>query len=264
MDRLCESNCISAYKSCHIILQAPYGYGKTHGYTRIIRTPPQPLLIGATDTLKTAAQSSSPPMSLSDITLNDLKASLRQQIRYHCRLNHVAAHTAMWTLGMEDFADTGKDWLVEKAQEFLGLDLDQDDLVNQVVAEYDKLDTGDEKATEDEEEDNALDILNHMYLDGAKLMNLVRIRKTMKKKTPSFIMKELDDVLMDEMKISRNLTKWPCESFWTVGEPGNRLQLSPIIRSIAKAISPDCKAPHTSCFVRRDKCEAKGDGECRE
>lgn len=212
--------------------------------------------MGATDTLKTVAQSSSPPMSLSDITLNDLKASLRQQIRYHCRLNHVAAHTAMWTLGMEDFADIGKDWLVEKTQEFLGLDLDQEDLLNEVLAEY-------EKATEGEEEDNALDILNHMYLEGAKLMNLVKMHKTTKKRTPSFIMKQLDDVLLDEMKISKNLTKWPCESFWTVGEPGNRLELSPIIRSIAKAMSPNCEAPHTSCGVKRDRCEAKGDGECK-
>jgi hypothetical protein len=31
--------------------------------------------------------------------LKDLKAALRQQIRYHCRLNHISAHTALWTIG---------------------------------------------------------------------------------------------------------------------------------------------------------------------
>jgi hypothetical protein len=82
--------------------QAPYGYGKTHGYTRIISVVPQPLLMGATDTLKAAVESLSSlstPVSKNDITLNDLKAALRQQVRYTCRLNHIAAHTAIWSVG---------------------------------------------------------------------------------------------------------------------------------------------------------------------
>jgi hypothetical protein len=85
---------------------APYGYGKTHGYTRMIRVVPQPLLVGATDSLlaavkEMAAQSSSSSAAVGDITVEDIKASLRQQIRYHCRLNHISAHTALWTIGEE-------------------------------------------------------------------------------------------------------------------------------------------------------------------
>jgi hypothetical protein len=74
---------------------APYGYGKTHGWTRLIRIVPQPLLVGATDTLHWSFQFE----NQTRVTFNDVKAALRQQIRYHCRLNHIAAHTAIWTVG---------------------------------------------------------------------------------------------------------------------------------------------------------------------
>jgi hypothetical protein len=77
---------------------APYGYGKTHGYTRLIRVVPQPLLVGATDTL-IAAIDEVYDNGAKHVTLDDIKASVRQQIRYHCRLNHVSAHTALWTIG---------------------------------------------------------------------------------------------------------------------------------------------------------------------
>jgi len=242
---------------------APYGYGKTHGYTRIIRVVPQPLFLGVTDTLKAAIQSSS--MSLNDITLNDLKAALRQQIRYHCRLNHIAGHTAMWTIGIKDFAITGKDMLVESAQEFFGLDSKQENLINEVIAEYNKLNDIEKSNRGAIEKDDSLVELGSMYKEGARLASLLQ-RKEGKLKTKKKTidkLKILDDVLLDEMKLSNDLTKWPCESFWTVGEPDNRLELSPVIRSIAKAMSPNCTAPYTSCFVKKDKCEARGDGECK-
>jgi hypothetical protein len=78
----------------------PYGYGKTHGYTRLIRVVPQPLLVGATDSLLAASKEMERNGDeKQSLTLEDVKGSLRQQIRYHCRLNHVSAHTALWTIG---------------------------------------------------------------------------------------------------------------------------------------------------------------------
>ena len=81
----------------------PYGYGKSHGYTRLIRIVPQPLLVGATDTLlgSVVEDNGKDATSHHGINLQDLKAALRQQIRYHCRLNHISAHTAIWTLGKD-------------------------------------------------------------------------------------------------------------------------------------------------------------------
>lgn len=261
------------------LFQAPYGYGKTHGYTRIIRIVPQPLLLGATDTLKAALQSS-PSLSLSDVTLNDLKAALRQQIRYHCRLNHIAAHTAMWTIGVEDVEEMGTTWLVETAQNFFGLDIGQDGFLDKVYAKYegaapddddDKSNQGHREAGEEDDDDDDIGEahFDHMVAEGSRVMSLVQkqanaIGKEAKAKyDTNDIFKILDDVLLDEMRISKNLTAWPCESFWSVGEPENRLEISPVIQSISRAMSPNCTAPYTSCFVKKDKCEAKGDGKCK-
>lgn len=226
--------------------QAPYGYGKTHGYTRIVRIVPQPLLLGATNTLK-AALESTPSLSLNDVTLNDLKASLRQQVRYHCRLNHVAAHTAMWTIGVEDFAERKMPALVEDARSFFGLTGNKNDLIHKVNSEYENLSLDDRSTA-----------LHKMVSEGSRLMSHLQTKNSTKS-----LLKILDGVLLDEMRISKNLTAWPCESFWTVGEPGKRLELSPLIRSISKSLSPNCSAPYTSCFVKKDKCEAQGDGECK-
>lgn len=255
-------HCRSNKSNFALHFQAPYGYGKTHGYTRIVRIVPQPLLLGATNTLK-AALESMPSLSLNDISLNDLKASLRQQVRYHCRLNHIAAHTAMWTIGVEDFAEMEMPYLVESAQSFFGLDMDQDDLFHKVNSDYENDSLDDEKSNQDangkeEDDSDRLTALNKKISEGSRLMS------RLKAKNPVVdLLKVLDDVLLDEMRISKNLTAWPCESFWTVGEPENRLEISPLISSISKSLSPNCSAPYTSCFVKKDKCEAQGDGECK-
>eukprot|EP00539_Tryblionella_compressa_P018495 CAMPEP_0178876318 /NCGR_PEP_ID=MMETSP0747-20121128/10230_1 /TAXON_ID=913974 /ORGANISM="Nitzschia punctata, Strain CCMP561" /LENGTH=120 /DNA_ID=CAMNT_0020543865 /DNA_START=121 /DNA_END=486 /DNA_ORIENTATION=- len=109
----------------------------------------------------------------------------------------------------------------------------------------------------DNYEENSISQLADMYSKGALLLSIVQSKSQEKD-----VLRILDDVLLDEMKLSKNLTAWPCESFWTVGEPGNRLQLSPVISRISKAMSPNCSANFTSCFVKRDKCEFNGDGKC--
>jgi hypothetical protein len=73
----------------------------------------------------------------------------------------------------------------------------------------------------------------------------------------------LDQVLLEELKKTKNMTVWPCPSFWAAGDESDPLKLSPITRRLARALSPDCDAPFASCFVPRDKCEGKGDGLCK-
>ena len=252
------------------LFQAPYGYGKTHGYTRIIRIVPQPLLLGATDTLKAALQLSSSPsgeLSFEDITLNDLKAALRQQVRYHCRLNHIAAHTALWTIGVQEFTAIGRELLVQKAREFFRLDSKQEDLLSRINTQYES----EHGVIEEEGHDKEQLELNSLYAEGSRLLNLIQRKTKLNERKPKSktrnrtndVLKILDDVLLDEMRLSKNLTAWPCESFWTVGEPGSRVELSPIVQTISRAMSPNCSAPYTSCFVEKDKCEARGDGKCK-
>jgi hypothetical protein len=147
---------------------------------------------------------------------------------------------------LEDISAMPREELIEYVQDFLVLEGAEDD-IDKVTAYYD--------TTNDD--DNTLSQLDAMYATGASLLSLLQIQNA------GDIRKMLDEVLLDEMKISKNLTTWPCESFWTVGEPEDRLRISPIIQRIAKAMSPDCDAPFTSCFVNRDKCEFNGDGVCK-
>jgi hypothetical protein len=223
------------------------------GWTRIIRVVPDPLLLGVTNTLQSSFQ---PGESIKDISLNDLKANLRQQIRYHCRLSHIAAHTAVWTTTVEEIANDSVDDLIDHIQEFLGLD--QDNFMDEIMEEAE---TGEAAMVPPEDDlrppEDVYGLYSAMASFGASMMTSVQSMNS------ADILKTLDEVLLDELRISKNLTAWPCESFWTVGEPNDRLKISPIISRNARAASPNCTAPFTSCFVKRDKCEAKGDGECK-
>ena len=73
--------------------------------------------------------------TLDSITLEVIKASLRQQIRYHCRLSHVAAHTALWSISLEEFFAYSIDELIEQIQIFLGLD--KDDIFEEIAEKED-------------------------------------------------------------------------------------------------------------------------------
>jgi hypothetical protein len=241
---------------------APYGYGKTHGLTRIIRIVPEPFVMGATDTLLKSAslvqqdqQQSGESVSVRDgsITLQDLKTALRQQIRFHCRLSHVSAHTALWTIPSHQLTDITMTELVSQIQSFLGLAPHQEDEENQ--------NDGFTKRITTSIEDMGAQF--QRILDaGASLLTNLQSLSDPAAKNMDHLYHVLDQVLWDDMKRSQNLTAWPCESFWTVGDTNAPLGLSPITTRIAAAMSPNCSAPFTSCFVKRDKCEAMGDGLC--
>jgi len=215
---------------------SPYGYGKTHGWTKIIRVVPEPIMLGAVDSLlEHYPEPSIPP-------LDDIKASLRQQIRYHCRLNHIAAHTSLLTLSWNEISELGLKELIEKVESFLDLEHGEG---NSLDKELDSLTS--------ERDKSVSDVANRIFkmvngVEGIDFMSYSSIT---------------NDVIKDEMALSKDLTAWPCQSFWTVGEESDRLKLSPAISAIAKAISPDCDSTMNECFVKRDKCEAKGDGECK-
>ena len=218
------------------------------GWTRIIRIVPQPLLLETTATIQAALEAGE---MLESITVDDIKASLRQQIRYHCRLSHVAAHTALWSIDLETLVDMSLEDLIEQIQAFLGLESEN------ILGEMEEKENG--KAEDDlVPPGNRESLVFAMASYGASMLTHAQIS------IQRNILKELDNVLLEEMRISKNLTAWPCESFWTVGDPSkDPLDFSPVVRRIAESMSPDCTAAFTSCFVKRDLCEAKGDGPCK-
>lgn len=202
----------------------PYGYGKTHGLTKVIRIIPQPLVLQVTDALQSLLQHGE---THSIITLDDLKAALRQILRFHCRISHLAAHTALLSVNTTD------DMASSSLYSFLGV----------------------QPPPQQEEEDDDDD---HESLYEAHAAYGTQILTHVQEVSRVNVMAVLDQVLLDELKLSKNLTIWPCPSFWSVAP----IIISPLVQRLAKALSPDCEDPYAKCWVERDKCEAAGDAVC--
>jgi hypothetical protein len=220
----------------------PYGYGKTHGLTKLVRLVPQPLTLEVTDALQTILE---PGESHKNITLQDLKAATRQILRFHCRISHVSAHTATLSIPFMDLLSDPRE-TTQAIQSFLapgdtfGEKGTDDERITESVAD------DDQAGLFDAEEKYGTQILT--YIQSVSHVNVNEI---------------LDQVLLEELKKTKNMTQWPCPSFWAAGDEPDPLKLSPITMRLARALSPDCGAPFASCFVPRDKCEEKGDGLCK-
>ena len=218
----------------------PYGYGKTHGLTKVLRLVPQPLVLEVTDALQALLE---PGETHAIITLDDVKVAQRQIIRFHCRLSHLGAHTALLSVGFMDMlAAPGE--ILHNLQSFL---------VPKDIPEKHDGDDDLQFAPDDDQEG----LFQAQEVWGSNILTHLQ------SVSQQDVNKVLDQVLLDEMKLSKNLTAWPCQSFWTAGEAPDPTKLSPLTQRLARALSPDCDDPYASCFVKRDKCEAKGDGLCK-
>lgn len=220
----------------------PYGYGKSHGLTKIVKLMPQPTLLQVVDALQASALNTK--QRTQDITLQDLQVGLLQIMRFHCRLSHVAAHTASLTMdratlvNATQLALTLRDYMApptHKANVGGGGD-DEDDNV----------------ATDDDE----FRVWFQQESVGASV--LTRLSEDV---AGSDLLALLGGVMQAEMARTQDMSVWPCPSFWDAPTP---LQLSPITRELAKALSPDCSDPYVKCFVKKDKCEAAADPVCKK
>jgi hypothetical protein len=183
--------------------------------------------------------------------LADLKAAMRQLVRFHCRLSHVAAHTAISTIALNDVIQS-PDQVVNKLKLFLDVSQQQQNLSNGRIRKVSVV---------------------HQRLKGSRedipaTLRLLRSASTSFLSEISVATNEedlfqiLSNVLADELFSTKNLTDWPCQSFWSAGEPSDPYNLSPDVRRIAAFLSPNCSAPLSNCWVRRDLCESKADGPC--
>ena len=212
----------------------PYGYGKTHGFTKIIRLSVSPLMTHGADLMGSGDHS---------VAIQDLKQVARQLVRWHCRLSHVAAHTALLTITFDNMIsqawDTG-----EQIRDFLKLSPKRngEQLTDDGFLEVDEL--------------------------VAQLENVMkRITKILAKASDSEFPQPIEDVIhnviQDELDKTNNLKKWPCLSFWSVGDEPNPETLTPLATHLAKSFSPNCTAEFTQCGVPKDRCEERGDAKCK-
>jgi hypothetical protein len=215
----------------------PYGYGKSHGWTKIIRIMHSPLLIETIESL----QSSDETLSLEDIVHSPsliISQGMRQVIRFHCRISHVAAHTFMYNL-----------------------DLSSDQFRNQVskAIAYVTAEPGHHPKGSDFRHIDRMENVD-AYLDKTLSAPLSNTAMQLNNIVSDKELKQLEQVLTDELDSTDNLSKWPCKSLWDLD--GLEKDGSDIVSKNAKRLSPDCNAPYTSCFVKRDLCEMKGDALC--
>ena len=271
----------------------PYGYGKTHGYTKIIRLIPEPLLLEVTDAITAILR---PGETHELVTLTDVQQVLRQVLRYHCRLNHLSAHTAILSIKFMDlFADPIG--ITQQIRAFLypsslqralaTSEQQQKQLLRNKQGKDTALDAGEEGSTTDDDqsvaagEGMALDAEQSIDDDQGSLMDSElaygsQILTSIQQKHVDHhgrsdvtvgrtLLDILDATLVDEFRITKDMSQWPCLSFWdTTSATTNDTPttMSDVVQRLAQKLSPDCNDPYNNCFVRRDQCEFVGDAEC--
>ncbi|KAL3778789.1 hypothetical protein ACHAW5_006755 [Stephanodiscus triporus] len=164
-------------------------------------------------------------------------------MRWHCRLSHVSAHTAMVTLSLED--------VLRDPKTALGRVLA---FVRREDWEWEGRGGGggDEsrQSPEGGEETRAADDLIVVDRGGFLLCRCA---------------------FAGEMDRSSNLTSWPCPSFWegvdgigggSDNDDGD--DQTRVIRRISGEMVPNCidNDPFARCTVNKDRCEVKGDAKC--
>ena len=232
-----------------------YGYGKSHGFTKIIRIMHSPLLVETAESLQSNDQS----ISLNDIirttgttgtSTSSASASvsslmvqgMKQVVRYHCRLSHVAAHTFMFNvdLSSDQFRNQVSEaitHIVAKAgHQFDGTDAQVKDRMKKVDVYLDKM----------------LSVPISLSDTATRLMEAISNKE----------IQELKQVLQEELNSTNGLSKWPCKSLWDLDGIAEK-DSENILSKSAMRLAPDCNAPFTSCFVKKDTCEMMGDAKCK-
>ena len=155
----------------------PYGYGKNHGWTRIVRVALP---------LRHALADLPPPRAGGPRDAAAAAAALRQLVRWHCRVSHVAAHTALLTVHARGVVAAPRTEL-EALLTFIGVKVTPDAL--------------------DDEERRGLGELRAAVERAAALADAA----------PSTDAALLEHALRDELTATRTLRKWPCQSLWVEG-----------------------------------------------
>ena len=251
---------LHAFWTTHV---PPYGYGKTHGLTKIIRLEPHPLLLQVADVV--AAQEEQADHSLLSSTNTDASSSydsslwnmtLRQIARFHCRMSHVSAHTALLTLNVT----TPQERIVQQLTSFLFPTTTTTTLEDPSIMTAASITSS--------WKERFPEIVKQQYAQATRVLRQ-HPNNNKHSSMPVVVLDQLADVLAQELTLSKNMTIWPCPSFWLSTTTSNNnihnpTALSHASAKLARALSPDCADASASCWVARDKCEAAGDALCQQ
>lgn len=263
-----------------------YGYGKSHGYTKLIRFVILPLSLAAYDAYTcmsllstmtggdgiSIADSSlrgsqsiimKPASAMTPPTPASIGMVLRLMMRWHCRLSHVAAHTATVTIFLED--------ILRDPSVALGR------ILSFVWRDDWEWEGGGKKIQSPEngnKENKASGVVDDEHLvvdhDGSlqRLLDLTLLVLSTYDDAGYVdeFKKSLLDAFAAEMGLSKDMTVWPCPSFWNGVNSNGGVEDDQmrIIHQISTEIVPDCSHgnPFVRCTVNRDRCEVRGDLQC--
>ncbi|KAL7505693.1 hypothetical protein ACHAWX_000626 [Stephanocyclus meneghinianus] len=234
-----------------------YGYGKSHGYSKLIRiTLPLPLTLGDAFLYEKSDNSSAGERMLVKIgspTKSELETLLKLIMRWQCRLSHVSAHTSMITV---DYNNVLEDPMVamEKALKF-------------VFSNDWEWDGEEKKAWKDiNSKEELTDIIYSVISDTKSYLDLMLdeanlILEELANKFQTItadvlsVSTTVQNAFEEEMNQSKDMTVWPCPSFWLGVE---KLKFNSLL-------VPECRDGHPwiKCTINRDKCEVKEDPECK-
>lgn len=182
-----------------------YGYGKNHGWNSIIRLY-RPI-IEHTESLL--------PSTSSELVIDN---QVKQLIRWHCRISHVAAHTRTLTLYL-------------------------DDIINRPAFEIDRILSFILKKSRF--------MAREKLLDMNKLVNTLKNDIKSSSSSPSLTKfnSEFNTIALKAMKSDYDstggLTKWPCKSFRELDQ--NNLPMK------ATELAANCSNEFVKCSVPYDK-----------
>jgi hypothetical protein len=169
-----------------------------------------------------------------DQSHSTLSGVLQQMIRWHCRLNHVSAHTFVYNINIDH-------------EDIIHL---TSMLVKIIVSDVGKT------FSEDVRHEDPMKRVDE-YLIVAFQNWSSRHESILKSHIPKHVIERLDTVLMKELNDTKILTQWPCLGFWDVQDIDSQ-----VVKQIATELVPDCNAKYTKCTVKKDFCEERGDKNC--
>lgn len=258
-----------------------YGYGKSHGYSKLIRVVTLPLPLAVNDayyySMNDLTDNNSNEGSNGSFVIQNLGAILDETklkytakpssqtvgsitellLRWHCRLSHVAAHTAELTLTLDnilkhptDTLETILTFVWRQDWEWEGHNHNENKSEERDL--YPKIWKGAAEEFVASKGGSLQPLLYQLSLllqDGLLSSDATLFGDTLQR---SFA---------NEMTKSKDMSSWPCPSFWD----GVDNDYSGAAYKIANEMTPNCKDddPYARCTVKKDRCEVKKDAICK-
>ena len=233
-----------------------YGYGKSHGFSKLIRVTVLPMPLAIIDALlyeKLRGNSEDDAMLYIKASMlqkqsdspstSELETVLKLLMRWQCRLSHVSAHTSMLSVSLSAVLKDPISTMRQILQFVFTNNWEWEDKNGAVWGEIDL-----KNETESAINDSLRDIIEQTVLIHDHVKHILHTSE-------ENISRSIQNAFNEEMQLSEDMTHWPCPSFWDGVE---KLKMN-------SGLVPDCRDGHPwiKCTINRDKCEVKQDPVCK-